>query len=188
MPYDAVAQATVDEWIRAAQLLCGFVVIQVEGDPNRDLGWARRCGQIARQLGERRRLTTVVVPSEARFEGAVQRAIASSGGHALAAPPWGLVETAALVRRARLFLGSEPGWLQLSAALGTPTLGLCKPSGGGAAHLFGDRLVWIDSCADLKDLPSEDRHESILELPLESIAMVCARLLDQHAVRNARVA
>lgn len=62
-------------------------------------------------------------------DGAADRIVAASAGSGVCVvPPLHLQVTAALLRRARLSVGNDTGLLHLSAAVGTPAVGIFGPS------------------------------------------------------------
>ena len=64
---------------------------------------------------------------------------------AILAPPTDLDELAALLRRASLVVANDTGPLHLSAALGTPTLGLFGPTPAARNRPYGPRCRGIQS-------------------------------------------
>jgi ADP-heptose:LPS heptosyltransferase len=56
------------------------------------------------------------------------RVVAESSGRALLAPPTDLAELAALIERARLFVGGDSGPLHLACAVGCPVVGVYGPT------------------------------------------------------------
>jgi ADP-heptose:LPS heptosyltransferase len=187
VPRNTAAEAAADEWILAAQLLCGFVVICVGADDGPGTAWARACGRLARQLGQRRGLTTVVTGELATRTW--QECIAAcAGGHALLAPPLDLSQSAALIRRAQLSIARDSGWLQLSAALGCPTVGLRSAPNDDVRLLFGEQLLWFDSHHDENGVGRLSAEETWRDLPSESLFLACTGLLDRHSAASTRVA
>ena len=68
-----------------------------------------------------------------------------------------LQTAAACLKRARLFVGNDSGLMHLSAALGTPTLGLFGP---GFPHIYGP---WGERCAFVTT--PESREELLTRIP-----------------------
>lgn len=70
-----------------------------------------------------------------------------------------LQTAAAYLKRARLYVGNDSGLMHLSAALGTPTLGMFGP---GFPEIYGP---WGKNCAYI--CTPESREELLLRLPKE---------------------
>ena len=86
-----------------------------------------RFAAVAKYLGEKWSLPTLVVWAGSDEKRMAEHIAAHSGGHAYLAPNTSLAELASLSRRAKLFLGSDTGPLHLAAAVGTPCVGLYGP-------------------------------------------------------------
>jgi ADP-heptose:LPS heptosyltransferase len=101
---------------------------------NPGAGWdsklwpAERYGAVARFLGEKRRLPSLVVWSGDRERQWAQTIVQQSGGHAVMAPSTTLPQLAATVAGAQLFVGSDTGPLHLAAAMGVRCVGLYGPT------------------------------------------------------------
>jgi ADP-heptose:LPS heptosyltransferase len=180
LPRNATIESRVEAWIQATHLGCGFVVLRLPSDTKQAQRLARRYGKLARQFGERRRLTTIIsaagdVPPEM-----IQKAVDSSGGHALTAPAFGLAESVAVIRRACLLLATDPGWVHLAASVGTPSVGLdpCR-----AAHEnlpFAVPPTWLPSGID--DATRRTSIDtSVIEMPPDILAAACLERLDAAA-------
>lgn len=128
IPLDDQAVEFVERLIERAHLGCGFAVVN-PGAAWPSKKWpVERYGKVARYLGEQYQLPTVVSwggPAEQRQ---AEQVVAHSGGHAIAAPPTSLRQLAALLSRARLFIGSDTGPMHLAAAVGTPCISLHGPT------------------------------------------------------------
>jgi ADP-heptose:LPS heptosyltransferase len=86
-----------------------------------------RFAAVARYLGEKWSLPTLVVWAGNDEKRMAEEIAAGSSGCAVAAANTSLAELASLARRAKLFLGSDTGPLHLAAAVGTPCIGLYGP-------------------------------------------------------------
>lgn len=102
----------------------GFAVINPGATWDSKLWERDRFGELARRLGERRGLPTVVVWGGDRERAWAEKIVATSGGWANMAPPTTLTELAALLRQARLVVSSDTGPMHLAVAVGAPTVGL----------------------------------------------------------------
>jgi hypothetical protein len=193
VPMHDEADAFADDWILRYQLTCGYAVAVVTGRRQRDSEWTRFCGTLAKQIGRRRLLTLVVICGDQDAWPAVQRTVACSGGHAIAATRFSLSQYAALIRRAKLLVSDDAGWLQLSAAIGTPALAARTIPASDVRAMCGDRLLCLES---LFDQNGEHRAAEgsrtdgphLLEIPAETVMTACARQLDRIAPASRRAA
>ena len=136
---DPAAEQAVEPFLNRPELADGFAVI------NPGAGWdskrwpVERFAAVARELGQRHSLSSVVVWGGKREAIAAEAVVRQAGGYAQLAPATSLLELAALLARARLVIASDTGPLHLAAALGTPCVGLfgstrreaCGPYGSG---------------------------------------------------------
>lgn len=129
------AQAMIEQYIRTSHLACGFSVL------NPGAGWASRrwpvsrFASVARHLGQKHSLPSVVAWAGDEERGWAEHIVTRAGGHALLAPKTSLKELAALLRAARLYVGSDTGPLHLAVAVGTTSVvlhGTTLPEASGA--------------------------------------------------------
>ena len=120
-------QTAVDESLCQAGLERGFCLINVGAGWPSKLWPAERYAAVARHVGNRWGLPTMVVWAGDAERRIAEQVVSVSEEHARLAPPTTLRELAALARRAVLFIGSDTGPLHLAAAVGTPCVGLYGP-------------------------------------------------------------
>jgi hypothetical protein len=83
-------------------------------------GWqAERFGKVARRLGERQQIPSLIVWRGKRGGARAEIVAANSGGHALVAPPLSLSEIAELIRKSDLALSCDRDLLDFAADQGT---------------------------------------------------------------------
>lgn len=124
LPRNAAAELMAAEFVRSAHLTGGYLVMNAGAGWDSRLWPAERYGQVARAIGQRHQIPTLVVWAGDRERAWAEQILNHSGGHGVLAPPTSLPELAALVRPARLFLGSDTGPLHLASAVGTTCVGL----------------------------------------------------------------
>lgn len=175
----AVAERAID----AAGLNDGFAVI------NPGAGWPsklwppERFAAVARHLGAARSLPTLAVWAGDEEHQWAEQIVAGSDGHARLAPPTSLTELAAVVRRARLFVGSDTGPLHLAAAVDTPCVGLFGPMPAerngpyGPAHVAIQKVRFEGTSRQRRNAPKE-----VMEaITVEDVCKGCDRILDRVA-------
>jgi ADP-heptose:LPS heptosyltransferase len=74
--------------------------------------------------------------------------VAASGGSAVLAPSTSLLELAAILSKARLFVGSDTGPLHLAAAVGAPCVAMFGASSVAACGPYGYGHVCLQAAFD----------------------------------------
>jgi len=166
---DALAAERI---IREAGVDKGFAII------NAGAGWPSkqwpvdRFAAVARYLGERRRLPTMVLggsPPERRM---AEQITSGSGGQSQLLPPVTLRQLAALARRARLFVSCDTGPLHLAAAVGTPCVSLHGPFPARRHAPYGPQHVALQKM-HLDGTTRQRRHASPKYMEAISVETVC---------------
>ena len=129
LPLDPAAEARMDAFLADAGLKASQrLVVLNPGAGRPDKRWpVERFGALAARLVEEAGATVLVVwgpseePAARAIAGAVPRGV-------LAAPPTGLAELLAVLRRASVVVAGDTGPLHLAAALGAPCVGLYGPT------------------------------------------------------------
>ena len=96
-----------------------------------------------------------------------------------------LLTTAACIKRCALFIGNDSGLMHLSAAVGTPTVGLFGPTEKEKYAPFGPHCLVISSPKTPKELMSDpDFHHLTTDTLMDSItvAAVLSAITDRLAV------
>lgn len=179
LPLHDDAKAKVDDMIRQMHLGCDFVAVNPGAGWDSKLWPAERYGIVARALGERYQLPSVVVWSGEREKAWAETIVARSGGRALMAPPTSLPELAAFMRRARMFLGSDTGPLHIAAAVDTPCVALFGATLPADCGPYGAQHISVQ-----KALPPADRrlrrhgpNDAMQQIDADSVIDACERLL-----------
>jgi ADP-heptose:LPS heptosyltransferase len=124
LPVDDVSRNRMRQVIAMLGLGEDFAVINPGAAWDSRLWLWDRFGSVARHLGERHRLPSLVVWGSARERQWAQQVVAAAAGHAVLAPSTTLCELAALIDGGRLLLSSDTGPMHMAVALGTPTISL----------------------------------------------------------------
>ncbi len=117
------ADARVSDLLRDMSLQRFALMSPGAGRPSK-LWPAEYFAEVARHLGERDGLPTVVAWAGQTEHAWAKDIQSAAAGHVFVAPPTCLRMLAELARRASLFLASDTGPLHLAAAVGTPCVGL----------------------------------------------------------------
>jgi heptosyltransferase-1 len=184
MPRPDDIRRSVDGWWKTLALPDAPAVI------NPGAGWAsklwppERFAVVARQLGQKHGLVSLVVWGSGSERDAAERIVAASHGEAVLAPATSLKELAEVAARARVFISSDTGPLHLAAAMGTPCVGLFGPVPAarngpyGAGHVAVEpppevRPAWKDRKRDTRSMLAIDA-ERVVAAALQLIKRVAA--------------
>lgn len=187
LPADSASRRFAAQCVDALHLRTGYVVI------NPGAGWgskiwpAERYGTVARWLGERFSLPSLVVWSGDRERAWAETIVARSGGHAILAPATTVPQLAALLSVARLFVGSDTGPLHLAAAAGTPCVGLFGPTRPeicgpyGACHRTVQAFYQDGSSRERRGNDNRAMQAISIEMVCEASADVLSRTRERAA-------
>jgi lipopolysaccharide heptosyltransferase I len=127
-PGNAATDSAAGKQLEAAGLSAPFAVV------NPGAGWEskrwpqQRFAEVARELNSRLRVRSLVVWGGTQERAWAEGIVAAAGDSAVVAPPTTLLELAALLRQASLFVGSDTGPLHMAAAVGTPCVAIFGPT------------------------------------------------------------
>jgi heptosyltransferase-1 len=128
LPAQSEDVESIDAFIKAAHLGCGFVVINPGAGWDSRLWPIERYGRVARTLGEQQNMPSVVAWAGERERQWAETIVAESGGHALPAPKTSLGALAALLDRSLMYIGNDTGPMHMAVAVNTPCVCLHGPT------------------------------------------------------------
>jgi lipopolysaccharide heptosyltransferase I len=176
---DPAAARTVGRFLSANRLESGFAVI------NPGAGWASRLwpaerfGMTARHLGEAHELPIVVTWAGEQEKEWAEEIVSRSAGHAIIAPPTNLAELAGLLRKARLFVGSDTGPLHLAAAVGAPCVSLHGATLAEVSGPYGPQHITVQH--HYQGRAGRKRrgaaNEAMLAIDVEAVCSACDAIL-----------
>lgn len=186
VPVEPRLETETGRYIGEAHLSHGYAVINCAASCPARVWPADRFGRVARHLGERYGLTSVVTWAGTKEEDMANRVVAKSGGHAILAPQTSLPELAAIQRHARLMIGSDTGPLHLAAAVGTPCLGLYGPTPPERSGPYGAQHRVVES-----SLPRSHSHRhrhlddsAMRQISVEQVCAACDDMLSDLPARE----
>jgi len=182
LPAPEDSTASMARFIRERGLGAGFAVINAGAGWPSKLWPAARYGDVARYLGRRQVLPTVVTwAGRAELEMA-QAIVIRSAGHARLAPKTSLTELAALARRARVFIGSDTGPLHIAAAVGTPCIGLYGPMPAQRCRPYGSQHIALQKAVITGKVRNRRwiSNESMLAIEIDDVCRACDSTLSRH--------
>jgi lipopolysaccharide heptosyltransferase I len=184
LPEPDAEAAAVGAFLKVCAFPGPFVVI------NPGAGWPSkrwpvdRYAAVARQLGERKKVPSVVVWAGNEEKEWAERIFHDAGGQAHLSPPTTLRELAALVRRAKLFLGSDTGPLHLAAAVGTPCVGLYGPMPAERNGPYGPGHIALQKVHLTGRGRRKADNAAMKAIEVEEVVAACASILDRPPARQ----
>ena len=102
-------------------------------------------------------------------------------GAAVLAPSTSLIELAAVLRKARMFVGSDTGPLHLAAAMGTRCVGLFGASLSGACGPYGNGHIGLQVAVD--ESPGRKKRGAanwaMRMIGVADVCQACDRILNE---------
>ncbi len=179
LPIPAAAEARVESILRSLHLGCDFIAINPGAGWNSRLWSNYRYGRVARTMGERYQVPSLVLWAGEHEHQWAKEIVACSGGRAVLAPSTSLPELAAIMRRSRMYLGSDTGPLHIAAAVGTSCVGLfgtTRPPFSGAygpQHIALQKRYQDGTCRYRRRAP----NDAMLEIDIDTVVAACEQLL-----------
>jgi lipopolysaccharide heptosyltransferase I len=127
LPVCPAAAARIDEFLRSNYIDRPLVIHPGAGWDSK-LWPHLRYAEVAQRLRQSYGIRTVVAWSGKSVKRWADEIVTAAGGSAIAAPETTLSQLIALLRSARLYLGSDSGPLHMAAAVETPCIALFGPS------------------------------------------------------------
>lgn len=118
---------------------------------NPGAGWdsklwpAKRFGEVARYLGQKHQLHSIVVWAGDREESWAHEIVEHAGGQASMAPSTSLPELTSVLRGATLCVAADTGPLHLAAAVNVPCVGLYGPTRPSECGPYGPQHVSVQT-------------------------------------------
>ena len=183
MPRPDNARRSVDAWWKTLALPDAPAVL------NPGAGWPsklwppERFAAVARQLGRRHGLVSLVVWGGASERAAAERIVAASEGEAVMAPATSLTELADVAARARVFLSSDTGPLHLAAAMGAPCVGLFGPVPASRNGPYGAGHITVEPPPEVRPAWKDRKRDtrSMLAIDAERVVAAASQLINRLA-------
>jgi ADP-heptose:LPS heptosyltransferase len=181
MPIDSAKATTIESYLRATVPDRPFVVINPGAGWESRLWPAERFGLVASFLARSYDLPAVVVWAGPQERVWAERIVQTSEGCAHLAPDTSLPELAALLSKARCYLGSDTGPTHLAAAVGTPCVSLHGTTRPEVSGPYGRQHRFVVATAAVRDRRHRRRasNEAMQTITTESVCDACRGLLDR---------
>lgn len=189
IPRNADAEQRTLSWIEQ-QALSRFAVINPGAGWDSRLWPVDRFAAVARHLGDRHGLRTVVVWSGERERGWAEAIVAQSREVSCLAPPTTLPDLASTLRCASLFVGSDTGPLHLAVAVGTPSVSIHGPTRPEQSGPYGsgNRAVQAYYQSGTSRQRRSAGNDAMLAVFSEDVCQACDDVLCHNEKPNLRLA
>ncbi len=147
---------------------------------------AERFATVVRHLGDQHGAPSVVAWAGKRERQWAETIVSASSGHAVVAPNTSLVELAALLRGARIFLSADTGPLHMAAAVGTPSVGLYGPTRPADCGPYGAHCVAIQEYYQGGGRRERRRanNDAMRAITIDRVCQACDRMLARDTMRG----
>lgn len=186
-PRDEPLEAKIRTTLQSLGLHRPFAVL------NPGAGWeskrwpAERFAEVARQIDSRWGMASLAVWAGPQERAWADQIAGLAAGAAVVAPSTTLLELAAVLRQAVLFVGSDTGPLHLAAAVGTPCVGIYGPTRPEDCGPYGPGHQTVQ--AWYQDGSSRRRrtgpNDAMRDVPAEWVVDACGRILEARAAESA---
>lgn len=143
----------------------------------------RRFAEVARHLGLRHDLPSIVIWGGERELGWANRIVCGSRGHAALAPRTSIKQAIAIIEEAEMFVSGDTGPLHMAVAVGTPSVGLHGATRAENSGAYGWPHVSVQACYEdggRKKRRSAD-NSAMLEISAAMVCDACDRLRERVA-------
>lgn len=183
MPRWPVSRLRMQEWLSSLRLKAAPALI------NPGAGWpskiwpAERFAAVARELGRRHGIPSIVVWGGTAERQAAEQIVAASGGAALMAPQTTLQDLGELSRLGCVFISSDTGPLHLAAAVGTPCVGLFGPVPAKRNGPYGPGHRTVEPPASLRPAWEHRKTDRVAmeAIDVDSVVAAAADVLARSA-------
>ena len=188
LPTTPAAEAAAVELADREELRQGFAVI------NPGAGWQSRVwpperyGEVARYLWDNHTIGSVVAWYGDAERAMADQIVATSDGRAMRAPPTDLVSLAAVLKRARMYVGSDTGPLHLAVAVGTKCVSLHGPTRASQSGPHGEghralQEVYLEGTS--RERRKAD-NATMKAISVEAVCKACSELIAERQAADAK--
>lgn len=183
LPRSPTARLAVNEWWRSLALPDAPAVINPGAGWTSKLWPPERFGAVARLLGRRHGLVSLIVWGGDAERTAAERIVEEAGGEAVLAPATSLPELAEVAARARVFISSDTGPLHLAAAAGTPCVGLFGPVPASRNGPYGPLHCTVEPPPGVRPAWEDRKRDtrSMLAIDVERVAAAAGQVIARLA-------
>tara|TARA_Y100000385_G_scaffold242572_1_gene259597 strand:+ start:176 stop:847 length:672 start_codon:yes stop_codon:yes gene_type:complete len=180
LPGDEVAEHAAARLLADLPLQGQFAIINPGATWESKLWEMNRFAAVARHLGERRGLKSLVVWGSKQELDFAQQIVSAADGHAVLAPRTSLQELVAVLRQGTIFVSSDTGPLHMAVAVGTPSLGLYGATRPADCGPYGSPHVGIQVRYESgsRNHRRKADNSAMQEISVERVCRECDHVLD----------
>lgn len=182
LPHDQRAEEAVARRRTAAKLLGNYAVVNVGAGWGSKVWPAESYAQTVRHLNARHGLPSLVVWAGSQEREMAETVVRLAGEGATLAPATSLVELAAWLRSATIFVGSDTGPLHLAAALGVPCVGLYGPTNPEVCGPYGPQHIALRAAGATDESIRRAGDDAMQALRPEAASAACDEILGRTTV------
>ena len=180
LPSDEVAEHSAARLLADLPLQGRFAIINPGATWESKLWEMDRFAAVARYLGERRGLKSLVVWGSKQELGFANQIVSAADGHAVLAPRTSLQELVAVLRQGTIFVSSDTGPLHMSVAVGTPSIGLYGATRPADCGPYGSPHIGIQERYESgsRNARRKADNSAMREISVERVCSECDHVLD----------
>jgi heptosyltransferase I len=174
------------EMLSAVGIDASFAIINVGAGWPSKIWPTERYANVAEHMGLQHRIPSLVVWSGEQERLLAEQVVQQSCGHGILAPATTLTQLRSLIRRSRLFVGSDTGPMHLSVAVGTPTVGMIGPMPLNRVTPYGPMNIGLQRDTLASDQLSKRKTDCtpMLSIQVEDVVQACDTILNRSPVHN----
>ena len=188
LPIDPAAEAVAAELADRDELGQGFALINPGAGWDSRLWPPERYGQVAQYLWQNHTLCSVVAWHGDRERSMARQIVAASDGRAMLAPPTDLLSLAAVLKRARMYVGSDTGPLHLAVAVGTKCVSLHGPTRASQSGPHGEghralQEVYLEGTSRKR---RKADNATMKAISVQAVCNACSELIAENEAADAK--
>lgn len=181
IPHNAKAEATIASYLNGVRLESGFAIVNPGARWDSKLWPSDRYVHVVRDLAGSFGLRSIAVWAGDRERAWAEEIVQAAPDATLLAPPTDLYELTALLRRARIFVGSDTGPMHTAAAVGTPCVamyGTTRPEDCGP---YGPQHIALQARYDDGSRSERRRatNDAMCLITAEQVLAACHEILSR---------
>ena len=184
LPGDEAAEHAARNLLEGLSLQGHFAIINPGATWESKLWEMDRFASVARHLGERRGIKSLVVWGSKQELDFANQIVSAANGYAVLAPRTSLQELVAVLRQGTIFVSSDTGPLHMAVAVGTPSIGLYGATRPADCGPYGSPHVGIQvryESGSRNERRKAD-NSAMREISVQRVCRECDQVLDASLI------